>query len=589
VPGTPVGLGTNSVFNTGNTVVITLGTAVIVGDFVIVGAGGSANGVVTGVTDSKGNTYAVDKTDATLRGNGLASSKIATALAIGDTITVTFTTSASSRRHAWALSDSNLDPATWLDKTNAASGTTAAWNGGATGALAQADEIVVANGFLATTGTTTPATNYTELYDFGDAGSTISGVYRIVAATTSETPGGTWSVSGSQWDAVTASYKGAGGGTTLGSLIPQPLLMTLRHLLQFGPMLRGYTAPADATAAVTTPVSASIDLPIEATQGIAQILAVPVTATQDVATTSPTFIEATQPLSTTAAEPIEAAQGVATTTGSPLDATGAVSTTAAEPVETQQPASTTASAPIDATQGVAPTSASAPVEATGGVRTTASEPLDTTQGISTTTSEPVEATQGVTPATATSFVEALRGIVLSLLEPVESAQGVATTASAPIEALQGIAQTGQEPLDAQGAAVTPVATTALLPVEALQALAAATGAQLEALAGILAAPVLPLEALQRAAQTLALPLEALQPVAASALAPVDAGSDVTQTATTPLDARGGVTQTAGLPLDTVSEFVQTIPTNARIRYFVSPSAYLRSFPSTKADIRADAI
>jgi hypothetical protein len=222
--GTPVGLGTNSLFNTGSTVVITLGVAVSAGDFVIVGAGGSANGVITGVTDSKGNTYAVDKTDATLRGNGIASSKIGTALAVSDTITVTFTTSASSRRHAWAASVSGLDTTTWLDKINAASGTTGAWNGGASGTLTQADEIVFANGFHATTGTSTPATNYTELYDFGDAGSTLSSVYRIVAATTSETPGGTWSASGSQWDAVTATYKGAAaGGGSPQSVAPSSL------------------------------------------------------------------------------------------------------------------------------------------------------------------------------------------------------------------------------------------------------------------------------------------------------------------------------------------------------------------------------
>jgi hypothetical protein len=208
-PGTPVGIGSNSASSVGNTLAITVGTAVAVGEHVVGGCGASASGVPTGVTDSRGNTYQLDRTDATLRANGMFSSKITTALQVGDTITITYTTSASGVRLAWAARSPGLDQVTWVDKTNAASGTAAAWNGGATGVLTQADEIVYGSGYHATTGTSTPATNYTELYDFVLT-HVMSAVYRIVAATTSETPGGTWSSSGSQSDAVGVAYRAAG-------------------------------------------------------------------------------------------------------------------------------------------------------------------------------------------------------------------------------------------------------------------------------------------------------------------------------------------------------------------------------------------
>lgn len=207
-PGTPVALGSNSISNTGNTLVITTVAAAALGDIVVGGCGASASGIPTGVVDSRGNTYQIDKTDATLRANGMFSARVTTALQTGDTITITFTTSASGVRLGWVADCPGLATTLWADKVNAASGTAAAWNGGATGTLTQADEIVWANGYHATASTSSPATNYTELYDFALTHN-ISAVYRIVAATTSETPGGTWSSSGSQSDAVAVSYKAA--------------------------------------------------------------------------------------------------------------------------------------------------------------------------------------------------------------------------------------------------------------------------------------------------------------------------------------------------------------------------------------------
>src|SRR4051794_40782060 len=107
--GTPVGLGTNSVLSAGITVVITVGTAVAAGDTVIVGGGAAvAAGALASVADSRGNTYTVNVSAAVLKGHGVASSVIATGLQVGDTITLTFTTSGSTVRGGWAASVSGL-------------------------------------------------------------------------------------------------------------------------------------------------------------------------------------------------------------------------------------------------------------------------------------------------------------------------------------------------------------------------------------------------------------------------------------------------------------------------------------------------
>lgn len=216
------GLGTNDVSNTGTTLVITVGAAVPKGQIVWAGGGASASGALASIADSRGNTWAVDKASAAVRGCGIGSSLINTAaLQIGDTITLTFTTSANGNRHGWASTATGNAASAALDKTNTGSNaSTAAWNGGATGTLSQADEIVWGTGWRAATGTSTPGGTFTELYDFSATGSTLTAVYLIVAATTTQTPSGTWSGSGNNWEAECASYKAlvsvaAVGGETL--------------------------------------------------------------------------------------------------------------------------------------------------------------------------------------------------------------------------------------------------------------------------------------------------------------------------------------------------------------------------------------
>jgi len=211
--GTPVKLGnTSSTTNVTTTQMTTL-AAVAAGESIIVGfVVENATRTLSSVTDSAGNTYAIDQH--LLSGTRhlyVASCHNALALASGSLITATTDANTTNRRGLWALSVSGLATASTLDKTNTNSGSSTAWSGGASGTLSQANEIVIGIGTAVSTSSTTADTGYTQTESFLTGGGRGISVWKIVSSTASETPGGT--CGNNSWVGITATYKGAGANT----------------------------------------------------------------------------------------------------------------------------------------------------------------------------------------------------------------------------------------------------------------------------------------------------------------------------------------------------------------------------------------
>ena len=149
-------VGTGTVTTGTVTGTITVASAVAIGSTVIVGVGweaGAGGGIptITGVTDSRGNTYTVD-VSAGAAGNTtvaitIGRGAVTTALQVGDTITVTIS---GATRNRWPLVaeafDDVLTSASPLDKTqhNDNPGNAGSLVTGSTAATAEARELVVA-------------------------------------------------------------------------------------------------------------------------------------------------------------------------------------------------------------------------------------------------------------------------------------------------------------------------------------------------------------------------------------------------------------------------------------------------------------
>lgn len=145
--------------------VLTVTASTTVGNHIVLMVGCSGGRTVTGVTDSKGNTWTVHYTagNSSFVGCSVASAKITTQLVNGDTISIT--PSAAGFIAAVAQEYSGFDPTTWL-RTKAANGqgwvgSTSA-TGGATAGNSTAGDLVIGalagdNAFLIAT----PGAGYT--------------------------------------------------------------------------------------------------------------------------------------------------------------------------------------------------------------------------------------------------------------------------------------------------------------------------------------------------------------------------------------------------------------------------------------------
>lgn len=215
----PTSLGTTGAVGFGTTASITTGATVTAGGLILatvamsLGGGSSAN-----VTFAGGSlTWAKD-----VQKQGVTTpdmyvciftAQAPAGLASGTTITASFTASANN----WHLSAAFItgqNTTSALDATSAGNGGTAnAWTGGGV-TTATADALVYGLCHRDALTTSTATGSFTEVHDFQNSSqsTTLTTVYRIVAATGTYTPGGSWVSGAAEWVSTGAAYKAAGGG-----------------------------------------------------------------------------------------------------------------------------------------------------------------------------------------------------------------------------------------------------------------------------------------------------------------------------------------------------------------------------------------
>lgn len=205
---------------------------VAAGNSIIISAVGNAAHVITGVTDSAGNTYAVDVTNVAGSGNAIASAHNVNALTSGQIITVTM--SASGDIAAIASEFSGLATSGTLDKTATGTGTSTTPATSATATTSQADELLIGSVIWSNNTTFTQGASYT-LVAQDQSTVNVRGnaqEYQIVSASGAYIADGTLSVS-RQWAAAIATYKAAGGAAVhaKGKVNTTPLASKLRGLI----------------------------------------------------------------------------------------------------------------------------------------------------------------------------------------------------------------------------------------------------------------------------------------------------------------------------------------------------------------------
>lgn len=188
------------------------------GSFVVLRCGTvNAGRTMTGVVDSKGNTYTLDVNDSTTVAF-IASGYISTALVNGDTITVTIDVAATFMGDAVEYTGIVSSGALDQTKTNS-NGVSTSWTTTATAPTTQADELCVAMARHGADIRSTPEGTWTEESDFRAAttGRSMVTQYKIVSATGAYSGDGTWdSATGST--ASIATYRG--GSTPITGLRP---------------------------------------------------------------------------------------------------------------------------------------------------------------------------------------------------------------------------------------------------------------------------------------------------------------------------------------------------------------------------------
>jgi hypothetical protein len=210
----------------------TTGVAVAQGHHLIFTIGINVqNASVSSITDSKGNTYTVDKVQPASAGaNGqtivIASGYIATALTATDTVTANFT---SATITCYADEWSGLAATSYVDQTaGQEQAATAAPSSGATATTTQATELVIgATIYSGSHSPTTVGTGYTarklDLVPTGTFIRTQSSEYQVVTATGAQTA--TFGISGtSNTDTAVVTYKAAaasGGGTVAAGYVQE--------------------------------------------------------------------------------------------------------------------------------------------------------------------------------------------------------------------------------------------------------------------------------------------------------------------------------------------------------------------------------
>ena len=136
----------------------------------------------------------------------IASAHAPSGLASATTITATFSATAAGARTMAMFSMTGLVTGTTPVGTASSTTGTTTWSGGTIAGVGSGDAVVGFGKTILDAGTATPDTGYTEVHDFSASVRTHESVYRITAAAGSFTPGGTWSVAGSDTLGVAVAF-----------------------------------------------------------------------------------------------------------------------------------------------------------------------------------------------------------------------------------------------------------------------------------------------------------------------------------------------------------------------------------------------
>lgn len=193
----------------------TMTSSIAVGSDIVVCAASASGGAGQGlssVSDSRGNTYAVNDSlaDGARTMVGIAMAPCTVGLIAGDTITITWTNS--NFGHACAVGaiiNPKAAASTDADVGTGTNGTGTSASSGTTTALAQANEIVFGVAGSTDTSTGTQDATYTTIANllFKASARLFMAGYKVVAATTAVSYAPTLPV-GTNWVSIVRTYKG---------------------------------------------------------------------------------------------------------------------------------------------------------------------------------------------------------------------------------------------------------------------------------------------------------------------------------------------------------------------------------------------
>ena len=202
----------------GATTTFPLTGTIATGSFCVLGVTTSVDGkVVSSVSDGAGNTWSVDVAFNGIAANeniSIISCQVTTQMTPGTTITVNYAVSTNNQAHLWLEEFTGIATSSAFDQTAAASGSSTSPSTGASGTLAQADELVVAWTRNASAVVFTKGATYTDMPTASLGSNRSNGEYKIVAATTAVTADGSLA-SSDAWTIALATYKGAAAGSAI--------------------------------------------------------------------------------------------------------------------------------------------------------------------------------------------------------------------------------------------------------------------------------------------------------------------------------------------------------------------------------------
>jgi hypothetical protein len=198
------------------TLVITTGAVANTGERIVVEVGmfSGGTGVISGVADSAGNTYAIDLQDESNSVRvAICSAHVTSELASAGTIEITLSTADSNWMNAHAQAYTGVASSSAVDTTDAEGFAGDVWATTAT-ASSTADAVIVGCGAMrdVTDRTHTPGTNLTTATALTSGGNlNFASVYRILTSAASFNAGGTFSGTDFQnSNSAHVIYKGSG-------------------------------------------------------------------------------------------------------------------------------------------------------------------------------------------------------------------------------------------------------------------------------------------------------------------------------------------------------------------------------------------